>query len=713
MITDLWIENFKGIGKRQHIPLKPVTLLFGKNSAGKSTVLHALLSLREIVTNRNFELRNAVSGEQSVSLGGIERILHRTKLSQADTLTLGIAFTVPEVLRNQFTKDVEADFGDRLASAHSQYGDSYSSPAVWPWATMVSPDAYPWPVPPSSCQVEITVKSSDSGKNPNVALFRLWTDTVEFLQLECNETGQANGWVNLRSRSWGCPAYSFKMKSIDLGTLQKAYDFKCKHARTLFLEKLSTVQPEEGTTNVVRFATNILEVPVFEEHSGDLSETWTDESTVLIQINDYLLEISPYEVTTEIDDLLMLDGSQNLYVYVGEGDENSFARLIGPFAILGKDVSLQTLKAAVGVIRHYWTLRFSHDVSGRLTSESGDELGSAFQGNWTHEFVVDLNGTALPDSRVPLVPNMTPEIVPGLDVGSGDNPNYFEVVPELVDDTVNRVLRFALERLEAELQAITYVGPKRSTVPRYLSDRFAEGFSDWGNGLAAWRWLLEADVKGVEESSLWLSRLAESSNDQATSGYELVRERFREVPEDEFQQFIKYGTVPDWTQLALHARLFLLDRSTEQKLHPQEVGEGITQVIPVIAALVRASTSVSNTESHLVAIEQPELHLHPSVAAKLGDLFLATMVGSQEGQCLIETHSEHLILRILRRIRQTTDADESPEHIPQVTANDVSVLWVDNRGDGTTFQRLRIDERGEFIDRWPKGFFSERAEELY
>ena len=89
------------------------------------------------------------------------------------------------------------------------------------------------------------------------------------------------------------------------------------------------------------------------------------------------------------------------------------------------------------------------------------------------------------------------------------------------------------------------------------------------------------------------------------------------------------------------------------------------------------------------------------------------MVGSQGGQCLIETHSEHLILRILRRIRQTTDADELPEYIPRVTADDVSVLWVDNLGDGTTFQRLQIDERGEFIDRWPQGFFSERAEELF
>jgi predicted ATPase len=41
LITSISIENFKGIGQRVKIPLKPITLLFGPNSAGKSTILHA------------------------------------------------------------------------------------------------------------------------------------------------------------------------------------------------------------------------------------------------------------------------------------------------------------------------------------------------------------------------------------------------------------------------------------------------------------------------------------------------------------------------------------------------------------------------------------------------------------------------------------------------------------------------------------------------
>lgn len=49
MITALELENFKGFAERQRIDFAPLTLLFGANSAGKSTVLQALLYLHELL----------------------------------------------------------------------------------------------------------------------------------------------------------------------------------------------------------------------------------------------------------------------------------------------------------------------------------------------------------------------------------------------------------------------------------------------------------------------------------------------------------------------------------------------------------------------------------------------------------------------------------------------------------------------------------------
>ena len=111
-------------------------------------------------------------------------------------------------------------------------------------------------------------------------------------------------------------------------------------------------------------------------------------------------------------------------------------------------------------------------------------------------------------------------------------------------------------------------------------------------------------------------------------------------------------------------------------------------------------------------VEQPEIHVHPAIQVGLGDLLIDAITRERNRRTLlVETHSEHLILRLLRRIRETSDK-ELAEGAPAFTADNLSVLYVENQPDGVRVRRLRVDERGEFIDRWPKGFFAERMEEL-
>lgn len=136
---------------------------------------------------------------------------------------------------------------------------------------------------------------------------------------------------------------------------------------------------------------------------------------------------------------------------------------------------------------------------------------------------------------------------------------------------------------------------------------------------------------------------------------------------------------------------------------PCEVGAGVSQVVPVIVA------ALVGKRGRLVVIEQPELHVHPGLQVGLGDLFIES---SAERQLLIETHSEHIILRLLRRIRETHDGD-LPEGAPAFKPDKLSVLYVAQAEEGTTVRRLHVDETGEFVDRWPRGFFEERTEELF
>lgn len=146
-------------------------------------------------------------------------------------------------------------------------------------------------------------------------------------------------------------------------------------------------------------------------------------------------------------------------------------------------------------------------------------------------------------------------------------------------------------------------------------------------------------------------------------------------------------------------------RNMDVAIH--DVGAGISQIIPVIVA----------SRFPRAHIQQPELHLHPKMQARIADIFIQRMntvvLRGEEHRYLLETHSELLVLRVLRRIRETCRADIKSKRFA-LTPDQVSVLYVDRSSQGvTTFKRLRISPEGEFLDRWPDGFFAERDAELF
>ncbi len=149
--------------------------------------------------------------------------------------------------------------------------------------------------------------------------------------------------------------------------------------------------------------------------------------------------------------------------------------------------------------------------------------------------------------------------------------------------------------------------------------------------------------------------------------------------------------------------IVLWDDVNDIEVNSSEVGVGVSQLLPLLVAAVKRPHG-------LIACEQPELHVHPRVQVGIGDLLLQTSRGSKT--FLIETHSEHLILRILKRIRQTTEG-ELPEDIEPVSPEHVSITYLEPGPGGVTSRRIEVDKEGEFVQRWPHGFFTERGEELF
>lgn len=153
--------------------------------------------------------------------------------------------------------------------------------------------------------------------------------------------------------------------------------------------------------------------------------------------------------------------------------------------------------------------------------------------------------------------------------------------------------------------------------------------------------------------------------------------------------------------------LFLIDGRTNTAVNHRDVGVGVSQIVPV---LVHAFADNEKT----ILIEQPEIHVHPALQAELGDVFIQSALGERKNRFLLETHSEHLILRILRRIRQCSQDDpDYPKDLPKIRPEDVSVIYADPGKDGTRLIPLRITPDGDFVDRWPEGFFTERGRELF
>lgn len=153
-------------------------------------------------------------------------------------------------------------------------------------------------------------------------------------------------------------------------------------------------------------------------------------------------------------------------------------------------------------------------------------------------------------------------------------------------------------------------------------------------------------------------------------------------------------------------KIWLVDKQN-RKFTPHEIGVGISQVLPVVVAAIFEKNLADDMKKsisirQLIAIEQPELHIHPALQVELGDLFITE--SSENKFFLIETHSEHLILRLMRRIREG-----------KIEPDDVNVIFIELTGKGRDIQliKLRLDEDGDFIDEWPGGFFEESFHEKF
>ncbi|HWA82590.1 MAG TPA: DUF3696 domain-containing protein [Fimbriimonadaceae bacterium] len=130
-----------------------------------------------------------------------------------------------------------------------------------------------------------------------------------------------------------------------------------------------------------------------------------------------------------------------------------------------------------------------------------------------------------------------------------------------------------------------------------------------------------------------------------------------------------------------------------------DVGFGVSQVLPVVVQCFYAAPNST------VLMEQPEIHLHPAVQAALADLFIAAISARENSQprgvqLIVESHSEHLLRRLLRRI-----AEEA------ISERDVALYFCYPGPNGSDMDRLEVDTFGDILN-WPPDFFGDEVEDV-
>ena len=629
LITSIEIENFKGIGRPVRIDLRPITLLFGRNSAGKSTVLHALCYAHEILSHRNADPHKVELGGDQIDLGGFRRFVHGHDLDRVVRLRFELSLDGWRVPGRLVRLMIDGDPEARMDEAMDEIPDE--------WFEARAPAGFA-----RSGWVTLAVK---------------WDQPADRPALDSYEVG-VNGSVVGRLQ---------KDPTAGHGLTSLAYN----PAHPLFHARRRRGEPSPRITA-----------------TGDTAGTGTESAETRLPHAVVANLPSPMPNWKELLDLRGAD-------LVGEGEDRDVfeARVSSMLVGIG-----DTLRAVLADVRYVGPVR-------RLRPPATHPPGTSKPGDWSdgseawNRLLRD--GEPAPGARK-LIDDVNDWLTRRDRLDAGYKLQRRSTVELPADDSPVTVIRF-LERLPAAFRNREGLVDLAEWLPKTAAEVAALTKDDPQQ--------VEARIKGHNGDQ---TGKADSKRSPENAGGRLVeacRATYRAVASGlAYVEALQKGgsgvtdLIERIANAPLRRTLDLVTAEAELPVRTPEIGVGISQLLPVVVA------ALDPDRPGITAIEQPELHAHPKLQVELGDLFAHA---ANDGRVfLLENHSEHLMLRLLRRIEETHNG-ELPAGKPALRPEQVSVVYLDQVDGEVRATRLRIDETGEFIDRWPQGFFEERADELF
>lgn len=687
MLKEYQLKNFKAFADAAPLFIKPITLLYGPNSAGKSSIIQSLMLLKQTLEEseesdvvllpkgklvdlgnyREFvhlhQIDRPVSikvkldinpedirspedlGELSDTISRIYRFLY-SQLQELPTLSLEIEFSVESIQSDIALHRVKLWLGAdtcpiityEKAGQELKVSELHSQHSFW---------QYWWK------EYELVL--------PN-RVFNQINDTLRYYDIpEINSRNRLNTVKELEAQKISL-SKQLEDSQTDLEVIKQKLDQLEQEIKEVDQELMTLRSQQESVIQAIKQdlesrskkLENLLGFSLdnfFE--NNQTPENLNDEQLIefanyeLIQKQYIQLQIE-HEIEHEIEQKPLKELKAELEVKIKETEQQDIAT----------DNKYQKFSynlKIIDLLQNFWD-HFS-DLSFEKILKDYQQIGELSASIQVNNFLPIEERIELPNLEIEDISEAKIDFLMGIY-------EELEVIQFLLRNTF-----YSSDLLREFLKQSVYLGPMRDYPQRFynFSGKSTKKVGKSGAG--------SSDL--LFEDSTFLDKV----NDTLATfniGHKVKIVSFQDRETNELSDFYTIRLEDNFSQ----TNVSLLD-----------VGFGVSQVLPVIVQSLFA-------RNQTILIEQPEVHIHPRLQTELGDLFIEST--KDFGNCfIVETHSEHLMLRLQRRIRE---GKLSPE--------DISVVYVDRSEDGAVCLQLRLDNEGDFIDHWPDGFFDEDYKEV-
>ena len=803
-VSELRFNNFKPFGgKLQSFSKKPITLIYGQNSIGKSSFIHMSAYLRYIFKTESFDLRDTDMFGDEINLGGFEKFVHKRDKNNTITFEFSFDDCAPQIIEYLGLSSIDFTHIEALHSfTKEEIIDIINNSKKYV----------------NNCEVCSGVCGfSSDDRSRNKLCSKIYRDEFEYFNHSYGEVNQEDYAKKLKKlaniktdfiisddkKLSFFHGYYNKYLKIDtfLGNYYKYYPYKKAY------EEISTYDRDKEDMPSHKFYTNEGDF-----HNGECKDCFISEVLIpnYINFSKYLLvdqfsknksnwseiDLHSNEIDIIADNTIkMIDTIYELFTYRKLLESKKIPLKIS--MEIGRNASIKKTKQYTGLsdIR----LKRTKYIIGNTLYDAAEEVmlkdsdGNPFYvtaaASYDYENF-DLLGI--------------PELTNGGEFG---HPEIFDSAPYICQRLLfnckldnfnikNRVYQREFEKNNSiflsyrkgynkligllndmiHFKFMQYIGPLRFYPEResYFKELPTNSLAI-PNSLESWS-MLKKDSKLRDRINEWLK-----NPDKLKTPYEIRNRRFYDIEsflfrldfekfmelkitvdgynkkieklnlininEDKIVEYIvdlfherektdmysnaspreiekeilylkKFSQLNEQEQyiqvfkemdifddVESREELVFKDLKNDTQISNRDLGLGISQILPVLIA-------TNGNKNMTIAVEQPELHLHPAVQSEIADEFIRSYK-ENNNEFLIETHSEHLLLRIMKRMRHTAEDKKGRDKALDLTPDDVCLLYVDNDGESTFINELELDRDGTLLDPWPNGFFEEGHRERF